>query len=466
VPVLLHPAAPPPSRAPARPSGSRALEATLALAVAIAVADSSIVVLALPDLYGKLGTSIEGIAWVITGYNVAVAAAALALVPLMPRLAPARLLRSGLALFALASAACAAAPDLGTLIATRLVQGLGAAALLAGALPVLRALSRDPEHGGRRWMTAAALGAALGPALGGILTELADWRAIFLAQAPVAAAALVFRPGQVLPPLEATEGQAPLRPALWPNLGLVAVFGALVGALFLAVLLVVTVWGYSPGAGAGVLSALPLGTIAVGRVGPDLPPRTAAAAGGSILALGLVALALLPSTGPALAVLALGVCGAGLGLCLPPLSRAAAPSASGAARSGTLSIGMRHVGLVLALVLVAPLLAGSLETNGRRATVAATAVVLEGDLPLRVKIPIALELRDAFARARAGEIPDLGAAFDRHGAGNDARVAQVRDDLARAVEATLTRAFRPSFLLSALFAALSLVPALAGRRWP
>src|SRR4029450_10274411 len=87
-----------------------------------------------------------------------------------------------LALFPAASIACAAANSLAFLIAARSVQGVGAALLLAGALPVL---------GPTTWTLAGTYGLAVGPALGGVLTQAFDWRAIFVAQAPVAAVALV-----------------------------------------------------------------------------------------------------------------------------------------------------------------------------------------------------------------------------------------------------------------------------------
>ena len=107
-------------------------------AVAVAFADSSIVVLALPELYGRFNTTIEGVSWVVTAYNAAVAVTALALLLLLVhRLRSAVLLGVGLVLFLAASIACAAAQSLAFLIGARTVQGVGAALLLVGALPVL-----------------------------------------------------------------------------------------------------------------------------------------------------------------------------------------------------------------------------------------------------------------------------------------------------------------------------------------
>ena len=76
------------------------------------------------------------------------------------------------------------------LLGARCVQGVGAALLLGGSIAVLGALRGADARGRAWWAWAATIGTALGPALGGVLTELLDWRAIFLVQAPLAAVAL------------------------------------------------------------------------------------------------------------------------------------------------------------------------------------------------------------------------------------------------------------------------------------
>src|SRR4051812_23320247 len=156
--------------------------ALVAAIVAIAFADSSIVVLGLPQLYRRFDTSIIGVSWIVTSYNAAVAVTALALVFFVHRLRARLVFGVGVSLFLAATIACAASQSLWFLIAARSVQGVGAGLLLAGALPLV-AVSV--------WTLAGTFGAALGPALGGVLTQLFDWRAIFVAQAPVAALALV-----------------------------------------------------------------------------------------------------------------------------------------------------------------------------------------------------------------------------------------------------------------------------------
>jgi MFS family permease len=425
----------------------------VAAAVAIAFADSSIVVLALPELYGHFHTTIEGVSWVVTAYNLAVAVTALALLFVVHRVSTRTLLAVGLGIFLAASIACAAAGSESFLIAARSVQGVGAALLLAGSLTVL---------GAKRWTAAGTFGLALGPALGGVLTQAFDWRAIFIAQAPFAAVALVgvvrTRSGSSV-----EEGWRPsLSRTLPANACLGLLFGALVGALFLAVLLVISVWDYSPIAGAGIVSALPLATLAVRPL--KLSRLTAVCGGSALLAAGLVGLALLPSASVGLAIWALALCGAGLGLAVPALSDAALHRGAGLTRSGTLTVGARHAGFVLALALIAPLLASRVPAAGDRALLRGTAVLLDAPIGLDKKVPVALDLRKAFDRAQAGETPDLKQPFNAHGAANDPALASVRDRLADAIAATITRASRPAFFLCAGFAALALLLAAVFRR--
>src|SRR5206468_6140323 len=403
----------------------RVRTAPVTAAVAIAFADSSIVVLALPELYGRFDTTIEGVSWVVTAYNLAVAATALALVFLVHRVSTRTLLGVGLGVFLAASVACAAAGSLAFLIAARSVQGIGAALLLAGSLTVL---------GAKRWTVAGTFGLALGPALGGALTQAFDWRAIFVAQAPFAALALV---GVLRVRLDSSveEGWRPSLGRMLPaNACLGLLFGALVGALFLAVLLVISVWDYSPIAGAGVVSALPLATLAVRPL--KLSRLTAVCGGSALLGAGLVGLALLPSASVPLAVWALALCGAGLGLAIPVLSDAALNRGAGLTRSGTLTVGARHAGFVLALALIAPLLASRVPAAGDRALLRGTAVLLDAPIGLDKKVPVALDLRKAFDRAQAGETPDLRPPLAKHGPAHDSALAAVRARSAAAMAAT------------------------------
>ncbi len=161
----------------------------------------------------------------------------------------------------------------------------------------------------------------------------------------------------------------------------------------------------------------------------------------------------------ALVAVSLGFCGFGIGLAVPVLTRASLDAESGLVRSGALTVAARHAGLVLALALVGPLLTSALDRAGERALLGGTKAILDANVPLRKKVPIALALRDALQSAQKGEVPDLAKPFDDAGARKSANVRQARDSLVLMLESALTRGFRSSFGLAALFAALSLLPA-------
>jgi MFS family permease len=442
-----------------------ALTLVVSVAVALAFADSSIVVLALPDLYSEFDISIVTVSWVVTAYNVAIVVGAALLVPIVGRLRPARLAATGFAVFAAASLVCALAGSFDVLVGARAVQGFGAALLLAATLSVLLGLTADEPKARNLWALAATVGAAAGPALGGLLTELFTWRSIFFVQAPVAALALLALASPAVRGA-ARDRRRPVRARqLVADVGYVLLFAALVGALFLAVLLVIVVWRYTPIQGAVVVSALPIGALVSRPLTRAAPGWAAAAAGGVLLAGGLAALALLPAASPAYAVPALGACGLGLGLLGGVLGPASMPRRGGLLRPANLSIGARHLGFVLGLVAIAPVLAADLDAATQQATRAAAQVILDGRIGLRTKVPLVTDLRDEILATPRGRVPDLDAAFAENGAADDADLAVVRDDLSSAIEDTITRSFRPSFALAAGFGALAALPALAVALW-
>jgi MFS family permease len=428
--------------------------ALMAAAIGLAFADSSIVVLALPDVYRTFDVSLVDVSWVITSYNLAVVAAACVL--LLVKASGRRVTGVGLVIFAVASVVCGVAPSFDVLVAARSAQGVGAACVLVGSLPLLVALTGSAAKARSVWGYAGAVGVAVGPALGGVLTEAVTWRSIFLVQAPVAALALAGTARKAEADRESRPGRIGVA-AVAADLGFVLLFAALVGALFLSVLLLIVVWDYSPLQSALVVSALAAGTVAVGPLGRALPQWIAALGGGWMLAGGLVGLAWLPATEAGYAVAALAFCGCGFGLVNGVLGRRSLPPGDGLRRPGNLVIGAKHVGFVVGLIAIAPMLATDIAGATREATIAATATVLDAPLRLGLKVPLALELKKLVETTPRGEVPDVGAAFDRLDAGDSESVTAVRDDLTGAIEGTITRSFRASFLLAALFAAAATV---------
>ncbi|WP_223245442.1 MFS transporter [Streptomyces sp. CBMA156] len=166
--------------------------AAICLGTFMLLVDVTIVLVALPSMSGSLDASLSQLQWVADGYALAVAAALLGAGMLADLHGRRRVYAAGLLVFALASVACALSPDMGWLIAARLVQGIGAAAMFATTLSLIGTL-----YSGRRlgmafgiWAAVAASAAALGPVLGGLLTEALDWRWIFYVNVPVTALAL------------------------------------------------------------------------------------------------------------------------------------------------------------------------------------------------------------------------------------------------------------------------------------
>ena len=440
----------------------RLVAALLVGAVGLAFADASVVALALPDLYGEFDTSIVGVSWVLTSYALTVAVTAVPVALVHRRVRPLPLVVAGIAVFSAASLVAGFAGSLGVLLVARCGQGVGATLLLAGSLPVLGAVAGNRAR--RWWAMAGAVGAAIGPALGGVLTELFDWRAIFFVQAPIVAAALVVA---IEPAARALRREGHLhgrtgtrwRDVVVANVGFALVFAALVGALFLGVLLAIEVWRYSPIQSALLVSALPVGML-IGRLMKAAPAPWVAVGGALLLAVGLVGLALLPGEQPVMAAAAFALCGAGFDLVHEVLDAAAVPADGPAVQASAVSIGARHAGLVLGLVLIAPVLSSSLEAGIERATLGATRAMLETELSLRDKLPVTWALRTAIEEAPRGQVPDLAAEFDERGAEGDNAMARARDGLMDTVTDAVTRSFRPAFVVAAALAALAAIPAL------
>lgn len=442
--------------------------ALLAAATALAFADSSIVVLGLPEILARFDAKIGNVAWVVTAYNIAVAALALALADAVRRLGPARLAAAGLTVFLAGSVGCAVSGSLGLLIGLRVLQGCGAALLLAAALPALAAAAGSTTRGVRVWALASTVGVAVGPAAGGLLTQLFDWRAIFAAQAPVAVLALLALRGLPEPP----PSPAPTGPTLAldrvrANASLACVSAGLVGVLFLAVVLLVDVWRRSPLGAALVVTVLPLAALVTPRLVRGVHQRTATAAGAVLLAAGLGALAVVPSPSIGWAIPALALCGLGFGSAVPALTERSLLHPRDIAAAGSVTVAARHLGLVLGLVVVTPMLAADVTRSETKATLLGVSLVLDAPLPVTAKVPLALDLHRTLRLAPDGRVPDFSGAFDRATArsGDSPPLRQLRGDFDRATTAPITRGFRRSFLAAALLALAAVVPvALRGRR--
>ncbi|MBB5868212.1 EmrB/QacA subfamily drug resistance transporter [Allocatelliglobosispora scoriae] len=149
--------------------------------------DVTIVVVALPAMSDHLDTSMADLQWVLDGYALALAALLLGAGTIADRIGRRRVYAAGLAIFAVSSAACGLAPNAEVLIAARCVQGIGAAAMFATTMALLNQhyQGRDRGIAFGVWGAINGAAAATGPIVGGLLTEHAGWRWIFLVNLPV-----------------------------------------------------------------------------------------------------------------------------------------------------------------------------------------------------------------------------------------------------------------------------------------
>ncbi|MCI2421034.1 MFS transporter [Saccharopolyspora sp. K220] len=172
-----------------RRGGSPALVlAMMCSGMFLVLLDVTVVNVALPSLRGSLGAGMAGTQWVVDGYALAIAGLLLVGGMLGDRFGHRRVVLAGMTLFGAASLGCAVAPGLGVLIASRAVQGAGAALLLPGSMAVITGVYPDPAVRARAlgvWSAVSSLALPAGPLLGGVLVEWGGWRLVFALNVPV-----------------------------------------------------------------------------------------------------------------------------------------------------------------------------------------------------------------------------------------------------------------------------------------
>jgi EmrB/QacA subfamily drug resistance transporter len=149
--------------------------------------DTLVVITALPAMQRDLHAGLSTLEWTVNAYGLAFAAGIITAAALGDRFGRRRVFSLGLALFAVASAACALAPTAGTLIAARAVQGIGAAMVMPLSLTILTAAFPPQRRGAvvGIWGGIAGLAVAAGPLVGGAITQGLDWHWVFWVNVPI-----------------------------------------------------------------------------------------------------------------------------------------------------------------------------------------------------------------------------------------------------------------------------------------
>jgi EmrB/QacA subfamily drug resistance transporter len=176
----------------------KALWTYLAAGVAVFMVsmDNLIVTNALPVIRTELGTGLEGLEWTVNAYTLTFAVFLLTGAALGDRFGRRRMLGIGLVVFTAASAAAALAPNIESLIAARAVQGLGGAIVMPLTLTLIASVTAPEKRGVALgiWGAAGGLGVALGPVIGGGITEYSSWQWIFWINVPIGALLLLVIP--------------------------------------------------------------------------------------------------------------------------------------------------------------------------------------------------------------------------------------------------------------------------------
>ncbi|GAB1332419.1 MFS transporter [Streptomyces sennicomposti] len=240
----------PPARTPSPPR-RRGVELIAALlGFTVITIDVSAVNIALPAIRDSLSGGMTGLQWVVDAYTLMFAALMLSAGALADRAGARRAYAWGVALFTLASLACALAPGIGVLVAARVAQGGAAAVVMPASLALVRQAYEDARARARAialWTVGGSVAMAAGPVLGGLLTDVAGWRSVFLLNLPV---------GAVILGLLVRVERSPRRPAALDAAGQLTAVLALAGLAFAVIEGGHLGWTATPVLAAGALAVV------------------------------------------------------------------------------------------------------------------------------------------------------------------------------------------------------------------
>ena len=233
-------------------SQGRWVIAATVLGSGIASLDATVVGIALPSIGRSFHSGVGTLQWVVTGYALTLAAFLLLGGSLGDRLGRKRVFSIGVVWFAVASACCGVAPNAGTLIAARIVQGVGGALLAPASLAILQASFRSDDRSRAigAWSGLGGVAAAAGPLIGGYLIAAGSWRYVFYINIPLSIGVLAVTARHVPETRDPTSA------------GRVDVPGAALAVLFLAGL----TYGLIEGPGHGWTSPVVLAALVLAAV--------------------------------------------------------------------------------------------------------------------------------------------------------------------------------------------------------
>ncbi|MEO1061008.1 MAG: MFS transporter [Actinomycetota bacterium] len=203
----------------------RTVVGTTVLGSAVAMLTATVVNVALPALAVDLEASTAAQQWVVNAYMLSIASLILVGGAMGDRYGRVRIYEIGVAWFGVASLLCAIAPTVEFLIVARLLQGIGGALLTPGSLAIIQASLRpdDRSEGVGAWSGLGGIAGAIGPLVGGLLVDVANWRWVFLLNLPLVLAVLVL--SRSIPESSSSDHDHPLD--WWGAVWSVVVLGAL-----------------------------------------------------------------------------------------------------------------------------------------------------------------------------------------------------------------------------------------------
>jgi MFS family permease len=429
----------------------------VAVGVGLVLADGSIVSLALPRILVDLQTSVVGLAAILFVYMAVLAVAALVTAQVGARRDARHLASCGFALVAVAGVVCAAAQNLEVMLVGRAIGAAGGGVCAVASFELLEGGGR----GARAWLLASVLGLAAGPALGGVLTQVFEWRAIFIVQIPVAGTASLVaytwpatsRLASPSPPRSSRSGGRWSR--LVACIALACISAALSAVLFLLVLVLIAGWSVSPIRAAVALSVLPVAAIAGACI--TGPASWRAAAGCVLVGSGVLALAWIPQPNLWWTVAPQILAGVGAGLALRALTEELLPQTT--TRQAGRLLSLRHAAVAVLLIALGPLISAQLNAGIREAQLQGIALVLDAKLSPQQKLRLAPSLFGAVsAQQPLASLRTALAAHQSEFSGADLVVYKQFGSRSQTVLLNVVkRGFRWSFLITGMLAMLAAV---------